>query len=214
MKLFGIRISLPMVLMVVVAYLLVTFHSIHCCEHFDNNVSGSSSPPPLLPSKPMGSIEIDISGNFLPQLMRNKQTALPTQTTAGAADTTTSPTVPTTTSTEGFVGSSLLNDGESSKYSLYQNDETHIDTSAWMAPNLSVTPGQPVNDNVQQFRDRPQQTLPLPAGELDFFANTVFKPDCCTGSSYSSSMGCPCMTSEDVNYLKSRGGNNVPYSEY
>jgi hypothetical protein len=48
---------------------------------------------------------------------------------------------------------------------------------------------------------------------LSMFANTPFKPECCPNA-YSNSSGCACMTTNQYNYLISRGGNNVPYSEY
>ena len=88
-----------------------------------------------------------------------------------------------------------------------------IDTSSWSAPNMTVIPGQPLNPAVKQFLDRKQQQLPLPEGEMVFFANSEFKPECCPNT-YSNSQGCACMTSQDYNYLVTRGGNNVPYSEY
>jgi len=50
-------------------------------------------------------------------------------------------------------------------------------------------------------------------GEMLMFANTPFKPSCCP-SSYSSSMGCACITYKQNNFIRNRGGNNVPYSEY
>jgi len=48
---------------------------------------------------------------------------------------------------------------------------------------------------------------------LFMFANTEFKPECCPNT-YSNSSGCACMDSNSYNYLITRGGNNVPYSEY
>ena len=111
---------------------------------------------------------------------------------------------------EGFTGANI-NYGQSSPYDLASS--TPVDTSSWGAPNMVVTPGQPLSPAVQKFLDRPQQQLPLPEGELNFFANAQFKPECCP-STYSNSQGCWCGTSKDYNYLVMRGGNNVPYSEY
>lgn len=45
------------------------------------------------------------------------------------------------------------------------------------------------------------------------FKNTSFKPECCPNT-YSNSMGCACMSTKQYNYLETRGGNNVPYSQY
>jgi hypothetical protein len=112
--------------------------------------------------------------------------------------------------TEGFAGANT-NYGESSVYDLTKN--TPVDTSSWMAPNMVVTPGQPLNPAVKAFLARPKQQLPLPEGEMNFFARTQFKPECCPNT-YSTSQGCACMDVSSYNYLIQRGGNNVPYSEF
>ena len=111
---------------------------------------------------------------------------------------------------EGFVGANT-NYGQSSPYDL--NNYTPINTSSWSAPNMTVIPGKTLSPGVKQFLARKQQQLPLQEGEMDFFANSEFKPECCPNT-YSSSTGCWCGTSQDYNYLITRGGNNVPYSEY
>lgn len=111
---------------------------------------------------------------------------------------------------EGFVGANT-NDGQSAPYSL--TSFTPVDTKNWGRPNLVVKPGQPIPEGVKQILDREPQPVPLPEGELLMFANTPFKPECCPNT-YSNSMGCACMTTDQYNYLVERGGNNVPYSEY
>jgi hypothetical protein len=111
---------------------------------------------------------------------------------------------------EGFVGANT-NYGESSPFDIASVQS--INTAAWLQPNLTVVPGQPLNPDVKKFLERKQQPLPLPEGELSFLANTEFKPECCPNT-YSNSMGCACMTAKDYNYLITRGGNNVPYSDY
>jgi hypothetical protein len=80
-------------------------------------------------------------------------------------------------------------------------------------PNLSVTQGKPYSKGVQNIMNRKKQQLPLPKDEMLMFANTDFKPECCPNA-YSNSSGCACMTPEQYNYLITRSGNNVPYSEY
>jgi hypothetical protein len=112
--------------------------------------------------------------------------------------------------TESFVGANT-NYGQSSQYDLAS--QTVIDTSSWDAPNMTVVPGKPLSDGVKKFLAREPQPVPLPEGELDMFATTPFKPECCPNT-YSNSTGCACMTGEQYNYLITRGGNNVPYSEY
>ena len=111
---------------------------------------------------------------------------------------------------EGFFGASS-NNGESAMYSLDQN--TPVNTDNWFSPNLVVTPGQPLPPGVANILNRAPQQIPLPEGQLSMFANTPFKPECCPNA-YSNSSGCACMTTNQYNYLISRGGNNVPYSEY
>jgi hypothetical protein len=78
---------------------------------------------------------------------------------------------------------------------------------------MTVVPGKTLSPGVKQFLKREQQPLPLEDGELVFMAKSQFKPECCPNT-YSTSTGCWCGTSEDYNYLITRGGNNVPYSEY
>ena len=78
---------------------------------------------------------------------------------------------------------------------------------------MTVVKGQPLSAGVKAFMDRPKQQIPLPEGEMFMFANTKFAPEYCPNT-YSTSQGCAAMTGEQYNYLVTRGGNNVPYSEY
>jgi hypothetical protein len=71
--------------------------------------------------------------------------------------------------------------------------------------------GVPALQSPEEIRARKPQQIPLPEGEMLMFANTPFKPECCPGT-YSNSSGCFCGTSQQYNYLITRGGNNVPYS--
>ena len=45
------------------------------------------------------------------------------------------------------------------------------------------------------------------------FKNAKFAPECCP-TTYTNSMGCACITPKLYSELITRGGNNVPYSEY
>ena len=112
---------------------------------------------------------------------------------------------------ESFVGP--INDGESSAYTLGSYNGVIMPTSKWGRPNLTVVPGQPLSKGVQNILNREKQPIPLPEGELNMFETTPFKPECCPNA-YSNSSGCACMTVDQYNYLITRGGNNVPYSEY
>jgi hypothetical protein len=98
-----------------------------------------------------------------------------------------------------------------SGYSL--GDNTPVDTSKWGSPSLVLKKGGKPSEGAQAILSRPPQSVPLPEGQMSMFANTEFKPECCPNT-YSNGSGCACMTVNQYNYLVSRGGNNVPYSEY
>jgi hypothetical protein len=100
---------------------------------------------------------------------------------------------------------------DSAKFNLANYNP--IDTDSWNTPDLRLIPGKKPSAGAQRILDRPAQPIPLPEGEMLMFANTPFKPECCPNT-YSNSTGCACMTTGQYNHLVSRGGNNVPYSEY
>jgi len=100
--------------------------------------------------------------------------------------------------------------GELSDYNIQRKP---INTSSWFNPNLAYDRQHPTDKGIQAIRNRPEQPIPLPEGELSMFANTPFKPECCPNT-YSNSTGCACMTIPQYDYLINRGSNNVPYSEY
>jgi hypothetical protein len=150
----------------------------------------------------MGSSSVSLDKKF------SNSKNLPTQTTSGGGVMASSNDV--LKGKEGFVGANT-NYGESSNFDL--NVDKPINTSSWFAQDMVVTPGKPVSKGVQDVFNRPHQPIPLPKDEMLLFANTPFKPECCPNT-YSNSSGCACMTVEQYNWVKLRGGNNTPYSEY
>lgn len=118
----------------------------------------------------------------------------------------TTPTKLNSKKVEGFTGAST-NNGNSSQYTLGNFNLT--DTSSWFQQDLT----NPSSKGSQAILNRPSQPVPLPKGEMLLFANTEFKPECCPNT-FSTSTGCACMTVKQKSYLKERGGNNIPYSEY
>lgn len=90
---------------------------------------------------------------------------------------------------------------------------SYIDPSKWAQPSLVYTAGVTPDAGVQSILDRGKTQAPLAEGEMDFFASTQFKPECCPNT-YSNSQGCACMSVQQNDTLIHRGSNNVPYSEY
>ena len=112
---------------------------------------------------------------------------------------------------EGFASNNMAYTPQFAKFK--QNDSTIMDPKKWSQPTLLYSPNKKPDKGVQSIWNRKPQPIPLPKGELDMFATTPFKPECCPNT-YSNSMGCACMTVDQYNYLRERGSNNVPYSEY
>ena len=199
-SIFGFKVNLEILILIGIIYLILVGHICYGCCKF-NLMEGFDG---------SGNVATDISNNTIRDQIKSKltiaQNNLATQSTAGGPTTSTT----TSTTTEGFTGANT-NLGNSSPYDL--TDDSQINTSMWNAPNMTVVPGQPLSSGVQDFLARPKQPIPLPKDELFMFSSTDFKPECCPNT-YSNSSGCACMTGDQFNYLKTRGGNNVPYSEY
>lgn len=113
--------------------------------------------------------------------------------------------------TEGFVSANNIAFGPG--YGGAKTPDYIMKPSSWGRPTLIYSPGTTPDAGVKAIWNRPKQPIPLPKGELDMFATTDFKPECCPNA-YSSTTGCACMTVEQYGYLLERGGNNVPYSVY
>ena len=203
---FGYKINLEILILIGIIYLIMVGHTFCGCYNYGlmegfTDASGNT---------------IDPSGNLqerkqnVQTKVANAKTNLAAQSAAGTATDATPVTSATTTTTEGFTGANI-NYGESSLYSLSQDDP--VDTSSWSAQNMTVVPGQPLSAGVKAFLERKPTQVPLPEGEMFMFANTEFKPECCPNT-YSNSSGCACMDSKSYNYLITRGSNNIPYSEY
>lgn len=203
---FGYKINLEILILIGIIYLIMVGHTFCGCYNYGlmegfTDASGNT---------------IDVSGNLqerkenVQAKVANAKTNLAAQSAAGTATDATPVTSATTTTTEGFTGANI-NYGESSLYSLSQDDP--VDTSSWSAQNMTVVPGQPLSAGVKAFLERKPTQVPLPEGEMFMFANTEFKPECCPNT-YSNSSGCACMDSNSYNYLITRGSNNIPYSEY
>jgi len=115
------------------------------------------------------------------------------------------------TVTEGFSGNNYTSMGP--EFASVNAPKYIMNPSTWAMPTLTYSPGTKPGAGVQTFWDRPKQQIPPPEGQLDFFAKTEFKPECCPNT-YSTSNGCACMDMGSYTFLKQRGFNNIPFSEY
>ena len=204
-SIFGYKLNLEILILIGVVYLILVGHTLCGCCNMGRIMEGLTD---------MADSVMDASGNKIADAKKAVEAKIdmPTQAVAGDnADATTSTTSDVSTAKkEGFTGANI-NYGESSLYSL--SNDTPVDTSSWSAQNMTVTPGQPLSAGVKAFMERKPTQVPLPEGEMFMFANTEFKPECCPNT-YSNSSGCACMDANSYNYLITRGGNNLPYSEY
>jgi len=188
-SIFGHKIEFELLILAGVIYLILVGHTVCGCCNFHNIMEGLDTMTKSLKSndskKPLASSEIQ-----------------PSVSTINVDN--------TSNKKEGFTPANT-NYGESSRYNL--NSDNPINTSSWFMPDLVVSNNKPLSVGVKNILNRPSQPIPLPKDELLMFANTQFKPECCPNT-YSTSTGCACMTTNQYNYLITRGGNNVPYSEY
>jgi hypothetical protein len=226
-SIFGYKIGLEILILMGIIYLILATHTLCGCCNFYSLIEGMDSSSNMGTMGTMGTGTMGTgtmgtgtmgttngstigSGQVKAKVQAKVQQAKNNQAqmTAGGSSGDTTPVTPTTT-TEGFTGANI-NYGESSVYNL---NNTPVDTSSWSAQNMTVVPGQPLSAGVKAFLAREPQPVPLPEGEMLMFANTPFKPECCPNA-YSNGSGCACMTSGQYNYLITRGSNNVPYSEY
>jgi hypothetical protein len=113
------------------------------------------------------------------------------------------------TTTEGFVGSNNKAYGPEFQSSKSPGYIMRPDT--WAMPTLSYSKGTVPSAGAEAILNR--NNPPLAEGEMAFFANTPFKPECCPNT-FSSSEGCACMDMQQYGTLIHRGGNNVPYDIY
>ena len=110
---------------------------------------------------------------------------------------------------EGFVNAN--NKAYGPEFSTSKSAGYIMNPDTWSMPTLSYSKGTVPSTGAQDILNR--NNPPLAEGEMDLFANTPFKPECCPNT-YSSSEGCACMDMKQYNMLITRSGNNVPYSVY
>jgi len=125
---------------------------------------------------------------------------------------------------EGFLGFSASNKKVKKEGFVSSNNKAYgpefgsskapgyiMSPDTWAMPTLSYSAGTTPSAGAQSVLNR--NNPPLAEGEMDMFANTPFKRECCP-SAFSTSTGCACMDMKQYKNLQLRGNNNVPYSEY
>jgi len=101
-----------------------------------------------------------------------------------------------------------------SDYAAYRGSENNSDiTGSWISKASKYSNDLGYQATAGKANTYVGTAVPLPDGELFFFKNNQFKPECCPGP-YSSSTGCACMSAEQVKYLNTRGGNRTSDSEF
>ena len=99
-------------------------------------------------------------------------------------------------------------------YSDYKSGDNNSDiASSWINKAGSYSKNLGYQTTAGKSNMYAGTRVPLPEGELFFFQNNQFKPECCP-SPYSSTTGCACMSSEQIAYLNTRGGNRTSDSEF
>jgi hypothetical protein len=113
------------------------------------------------------------------------------------------------TGKEGFVSSN--NKAYGPEFGSNKSPGYIMRPDTWAQPTLSYSMGTTPSAGAQAVLNR--NNPPLAEGEMDMFANTPFKPECCPNA-YSTSSGCACMDMKQYGMLIQRAGNNVPYDIY
>lgn len=215
LNLFGYKFNVELLILICILYVIICLHTVCSCWSFNFGNSYMEG---------LETMTTDISGNKLGGIGSGTSVQLPTQIGVGSVSGNMVHPAGSLVSgkpkegsanangstKEGFSGANT-NYGESSAYNL--NSSGGVNTSSWYQPDLSVVAGKPLSPAVQEIINRKGQPVPLPEGEMLFLNNTEFSPSCCP-STYSNSSGCSCLSVGQYNYLVTRGGNNMPYSEY
>jgi hypothetical protein len=91
--------------------------------------------------------------------------------------------------------------------SLQESTNDDWNFSKWVKDAMRYSKGMGNENRLDSYQYNTGPKIPLPEGEMFFFKDTKFSPQCCPGT-YSSSLGCACLSKPQFNYLVTRGGNN------
>ena len=105
----------------------------------------------------------------------------------------------------------MTNKKKTEGFKNLNNNDLHIDdsyTMGWVQTAKRYASGMGNKNRLNTYKDNVGTPVPLPEGELFFFADNKFKPECCP-STYSNSLGCACLSQPQVDYINQRGGNRT-----
>jgi len=105
--------------------------------------------------------------------------------------------------TEGFQNSKPLG-----WKPLADDESDDVNLSTWVSSAVKYAKGMGTEDRLNSLQYNSGPPIPLPEGQLFFFKDTKFNPSCCP-STYTSSIGCACMSKKQFQYLTQRGGNHT-----
>ena len=142
-----------------------------------------------------------MTGSTAPAASSNT-TAVGAKSKGPAAAGTKSVTTSAAATTEGFQQQRPLEYG-----SLHESKSDDLNFSKWVKDAMRYAKGMGNENRLDSYQYNTGPKIPLPEGELFFFKDTKFSPNCCPGT-YSSSLGCACLSKRQFNYLMTRGGNN------
>jgi hypothetical protein len=97
------------------------------------------------------------------------------------------------------------------QFTNLSNNDLHMNdsyTMGWVKTAKQYASGMGYKNKLNSYKDNVGTPVPLPEGELFFFADNKFKPECCP-STYSDSTGCACLSQDQVTYINQRGGNRT-----
>ena len=92
--------------------------------------------------------------------------------------------------------------------SMEENESDDVNLSTWVSDAIKYSKGMGTEDRLNSLQYNSGPPIPLPEGQMFFFKDTKFSPSCCP-STYTSGIGCACMSKKQFQHLTERGGNHT-----
>jgi len=89
--------------------------------------------------------------------------------------------------------------------------KNNINVASPLAPLVGATPSMDAAAPIKKGDNKAPMVASV-EGEKMFYLNeqdVEYKPECCSKSVYSNSMGCACLSDKQWNYINERGGNRT-----